>query len=219
MLDIPDAPILDKASLIGGCVRLPLTIDAIRLQNEVENLPPSVWGHSGGRVGPHSVAEALFLRGFAPAEGDLPVEDRPVLALLPYVRETLATLLATPLRCLLARLPAMATVRPHRDLPPYFSKTLRLHIPVVTHREVYMYASGLCYRMATGEVWALNNSATHAVWNAHPTKARTHLICDFLGDPGLLDLIARGNRHLGERIPDVTDHVMNFLPAHAALDN
>jgi len=218
MLDIPGAPILDKASLIGGCVRLPLTIDANRLRNEVESLPPSVWGHSGGRVGPHHVAEALFLRGYAPAQGDLPVEDRPELALLPYVRETLATLLAAPLRCLLARLPAMATVRPHRDLPPYFSKTMRLHIPVETNREVYMYASGLCYRMAPGEVWVLNNSATHAVWNAHPTKARTHLICDSMADAGLLDLIARGNRDLGEQINEVADHVMSFLPTHAARD-
>lgn len=215
MLDIPGAPILDKASLIGGCVRLPISIDANRLRDEVERLPPSVWGHTGGRVGPHGVAEALFLRGFAPAEGDLPIEDRPELALLPYVREIMAALLAAPLRCLLARLPAMATIRPHRDLPPYFSKTLRLHIPIVTHGEVYMVASGLCYRMAPGEVWALNNSATHAVWNAHPTTARTHLICDFLGHAGLLDLIARGNRDLGERIPKVTDHMMKFPPTHA----
>ena len=216
MLDIPDAPVLDKASLIGGCVRLPLSIDADRLRAEVDRLPPTVWGHSGGRVGPHGVAEAVFLRGFAPAEGDLPIDDRPELALLPYVRATMAALVATPLRCLLARLPPMATIRPHRDLPLYFSKTLRLHIPVVTHREVYMFASGLCYRMAPGEVWVLNNSATHAVWNAHPTQARTHLICDFLGGAGLIDLIVRGDRHLGEYIPKVTDHVMSFLPAATA---
>jgi hypothetical protein len=216
MLDIPDAPILDKASLIGGCVRLPLSIDADRLRGEVERLPPALWGHSAGRVGPHGVAEALFLRGFAPAEGDLPVEDRPELSLLPYVQEILEALSAPPLRCLLARLPALATIRPHRDLPLYFSKTLRLHIPIVTHREVYMFATGLSYRMAPGEVWALNNSATHAVWNAHPTQARTHLICDFLGDAGLLDLIARGDRDLGEDIPEVTDHVMKFQAAHGA---
>jgi len=216
MLDIPGAPVLDKASLIGGCVRLPLVIDVDRLRGEVEELPASLWGHSGGRVGPHGPAEAVFLRGFAPAEGDLPVEDRAELARLPYVREVIAEMMAAPLRCLLARLPPMATIRPHRDLPLYFSKTLRLHIPVVTHREVYMFASGLCYRMGAGEVWALNNSATHAVWNAHPTQARTHLICDFLADSGLVDLIARGNRHLGENIPEVTDHVMSFLPSSAA---
>jgi len=46
-------------------------------------------------------------------------------------------------------------------------------------------------------VGALNNSATHGVWNAHATAARTHLICDFLPDPELLVLLARAERELG----------------------
>src|SRR5271170_697630 len=198
MLDIPGAPYLDKAALVGGCVRLAVSVDAQRLMDEVRRLPGDVWGSAGGRVGVHRAAEALFLRGHAPAEGDLPVTDRPVLDLLPYIRSIIEGLLAAePLRCLLARLPADTVIAPHVDRAPYFSKTLRVHMPVETNESVYMVADGLSYSMAEGEVWVLNNSGVHAVWNAHPTRARTHLIWDCLPSPSLLGSLAKGERGLG----------------------
>ena len=58
-------------------------------------------------------------------------------------------------------------------------------------------AAGSLSACSPGEVWALNNSATHGVWNAHATEARTHLICDFLPSPELLGLLARAERDLG----------------------
>ena len=143
MLDLPGHAILDKAVLIGGCVRLRAHVDAERLRSEVANLPASLWGTTGGRVGVHSAAEAVFLRGYAPAEGDKPIEDRPALDRLPYVREIIQSFIpATPQRCLLARLPAGASIAPHIDRAPYFAKTLRLHFPVETHNEAWMVAAG-----------------------------------------------------------------------------
>ena len=207
MLDIPGQPALDKTSLVGGCLRLPLRIDAARLRTQVLSLPPSLWGTTTGRVGVHRVAEALFLRGHAPAEGDKPVEDRPPLKDLPYVGTIISELIpAAPLRCLLARLPPGASIAPHIDRAPYFAKTIRLHIPVETHELARMLAAGLCYVMQEGEVWALNNCASHAVWNAHATLSRTHLICDFLPSAGLLELLARGERGLGRHEPEVDRH-------------
>lgn len=88
-------------------MRLPLKIDAHKLRGEITALPDSLWGSTGGRVGVHKVSEALFLRGFAPAEGDKPIADRPALNLMPYLRFIIEQVLpAVPLRCLLARLPA-----------------------------------------------------------------------------------------------------------------
>jgi hypothetical protein len=177
MLDIPGAAVLDKLALIGGCLRLPLAVDAERLRAEVEALPASVWGTTGGRVGVHSKAEAAFLRGYAPAEGDKPIADRELLASLPYARSLIEALIpATPLRCLLARLPPGVSIAPHIDRAPYFSKSIRIHVPVVTHELAWMVAGSLCYLMRPGEVWALNNSGPHAVWNADAKLARTHLI-------------------------------------------
>jgi hypothetical protein len=217
MLDIPAAPYLDKDALVGACVRLPLTIDSQRLLEEVTHLPGSEWGTRGGRVGVHKSAEAIFLRGYAPAEGELPVEDRPVLAQLPYARFIIEqTIPAPPMRCLLARLPAGGVIARHIDTPPYFGKTLRVHVPVETNDAVFMVSRGLSYCMRAGEAWMLNNSAEHAVWNAHPCRTRTHLICDFLASPALLELLARGERDLGERRADIEAHTRKVHPAEAA---
>jgi len=208
VLDLPGQPVLDKNALVGGCVRLPVQVDGARLKAEVAALPASMWGGAGGRVGVHSAAEALFLRGHAPAQGQLPIEDRPALDLLPYARTIIEELLgAPPMRCLLARLPADTVIAPHIDRAPYFSKTLRIHVPVETHELSWMLCAGEGYLMREGEVWALNNCAVHAVWNEHPTLSRTHMICDFLASPALLDLLERGERTLGRPMPEVERHV------------
>ena len=210
MLDIPGQPVLDKQALVGGCVRLALRIDAERIRTEVAALPTSVWGTTGGRVGVHRKAEALFLRGSAPAEGDLPVEDRPALSELPYARYIIEELIpATPMRCLLARLPAGLVVSPHIDRAPYFGKTLRVHVPIETHDLAFMWSAGLCYSMKAGEVWILNNSALHAVWNADASLARTHMICDFLPNAALLELLTKGERNLGTVCEEVAAHIMS----------
>jgi hypothetical protein len=207
MLDLPGQPVIDKSALVGGCLRLPLQLDAQRLAAEVAALPSSVWGTTGGRVGVHQAAEALFLRGYAPAQGALPIEDREPLALLPYAREIMTKLIPAPAqRCLIARLPAGASIAPHIDRAPYFSKTLRLHFPIESHDRAWMVAGGLCYLMKPGEAWALNYSALHAVWNADPQRSRTHMICDFLPTPALLQMLATGERDLGRRVEVVERH-------------
>ena len=207
MLDLPGHASLDKGAVIGGCIRLPFAVDAERLRAEVNALPAALWGTTAGRVGVHSAADALFLRGFAPAEGWKPIDDRPPLEQLPYVQQIIRDLIpAEPQRCLIARLPGGATIRPHMDQAPYFSKTIRIHVPIETHDKVWMLSSGLAYTMKAGEIWALNNSATHAVWNADRHAARTHMICDFLPSSALLSMLARGERDLGQRIPEVEAH-------------
>jgi hypothetical protein len=219
VLDLPDQPVIDKLTLVGGCVRLPLEIDAGRFKAELNALPLSMWGSSGGRVGVHMAAEAIFLRGYAPAQGNMPVEDRPALAHLPYARSIVHELIgARPMRCLLARMPADTVIAPHIDRAPYFSKTLRLHFPVESHDQAWMLCAGLGYLMRPGEVWVLNNTAEHAVWNAHPSLSRTHMICDFLPDAALLNLLARGDRTLGRPMPDVEARVRSAPPAKVMAD-
>lgn len=207
--------VIDKTTLIGACARLPLRVDAARLSAEVEALPDSMWETRAGRLGPHDAARAIFLRGYAPAEGrHLPIEDRDAFAQVPYAREIITQLLpASAQRCLLARLPAGAIVPPHSDIGPYFLKTIRIHVPVITHSLAWMYCDGRVFHMLPGEVWALNNSAQHAVWNADETLSRTHMICDYLPTPALLDLLARAERDLGEVNADVKNRLLAEMPA------
>ena len=208
MLDLPGQPVLDKGRLIGGCARLPMTVDAASLREEVARLNPGLWGSRGGRVGVHRVAEAVFLRGHAPAEGDLPIEDRPALESLPGIRDLIERQIgAPPQRALLARLPPGAIVLPHIDRAPYFAKTIRVHVPIETHPRAWMVASDLVYYMGEGEVWALNNSAMHGVWNESSDQSRTHLICDFLLSPSLGQQLADADRNLGLLRTEVLQHL------------
>lgn len=208
MLIVPGHPLLDKNRLIGGCTRLGIAVDAALVQAEVAALPAHFWGTRGGRVGVHRPAQAVFLRGHAPAEGNLPIEDREALAFLPTIRTLIhERMQAAPLRCLLALLPGGAVISPHMDQAPYFGQTIRVHVPVVTHPQMWMYCADRSYHMEVGEVWALNNSTVHAVWNADAECARIHMICDFLPSPALIDLLVRGERHLGVDRPEVRAHL------------
>lgn len=212
MLALPGQSFLDKSALIGGCMRLALNFDAARLAAEMDALPPAAWG-TGGRVGVHRSAQAFFLRGHAPSKGDLPIEDRPALSSLPYISEIIHQLIpAPPMRCLLARLPGGARVPAHIDRAPYFAQTIRLHIAVTSHERVFMYCAGRRYVMRPGELWALNNSAPHAVWNADPKRARSHLICDFLPAAPLLAWLAAGDRELGENAADCEGLAATSMP-------
>jgi hypothetical protein len=219
MLDIPGAPYLNKDALIGGCTRLPIRVDSQRLFEEVQRIPASAWGTRGGRIGVHSVAEAIFLRGFAPAAGNLPIEDQPILSSLPYIQSIIGQMIpAPPLRCLVARLPPGGIIRMHRDQAPYFGKSLRVHVPVETNESVAMFCAGWCYHLACGEIWVLNNSADHAVWNADTSHSRTHLICDFLPSAALIDLLRRGERHLGTHRPEIEHKTRPIATGTAGRD-
>lgn len=200
-------PNVDKDLLIGGCVRLPLPIDIERLAREVLQLPDNMWGTRGGRVGVHQPTEGVFLRGHAPIEGPLPIEDREPLNHLPYVRSLIEDIIpAPPLRCLLAKLLPHGMIRMHVDNGPYFLQTLRLHVPVVTDPLVAMVCNGLVYRMQPGEAWALNNSTFHGVLSDWALP-RLHLICDFAPTPELCDLIRAGEHGLGRVEPQITQRV------------
>jgi Aspartyl/Asparaginyl beta-hydroxylase len=214
VLDLPDQPLIDKARLVGECVRLRTRIDPLLLKQEVDALPATLWGGTAGRVGVHQNAEALFVRGYAPAEGELPIEDRPVLERLPYLRSLIRTVIgATPLRCLLARLPAATSIPLHVDRPPYFGKSLRLHLPVETNPAVFMLSGRSAYSMSPGEIWVLNNSAMHGVINAHADHARTHVICDFLPSAALLESLRVGERGLGIDEAELARRMGQLRPA------
>lgn len=96
-------------------------------------------------------------------------------------------------------------VNPKQSQHP--GQTIRVHVLIVTHPEMWMYCGDHSYHMAAGEVWALNNSTVHAVWNADPDQARIHMICGFLRRPALIDLLVHGERDLGLDRPEVEAHL------------
>lgn len=201
MWSLPGHPLLDKGALIGECVRLRLHVDAAALLAELQSLPDEPFGGTSGRIGVHGAAQALFLRGHAPAEGPLPIDDREILAHLPRMQALIGRELpGQPQRCLIASLPAGVRVPLHIDQAPYFDQTIRLHIPLESNERAFMVAGESSYVMRVGEVWALNNSALHGVWNADARRTRVHLICDRTPDEALLAALRSAERGLGRRI-------------------
>lgn len=136
-------------------------------------------------------------------DGENPIEDRQALGQVPsigaWIRECIP---APPMRCLLARLNPGATIAPHVDRADYFSRTVRIHVPIFTDPAVLMVCRGRAFHMREGEVWALNNSNQHAVLH-DGTRPRTHLICDFLPTPELEAPILSGERALDVDVPDL----------------
>ena len=109
------------------------------------------------------------------------------------------------MRFLMALLTPGAVIAPHIDQADHFSKTNRLHVPIVTSDAVWMYCGGQCFRMRTGEIWALNNNTTHGVVNADADCERIHLICDFLASAELVTLLGNGERGL-DRLCEPCSH-------------
>ena len=194
----------DKDKLIGFCSRLPIRIDDELFTKEINKIPAKKWKGTGGRVGVHSQVEAIFLRGFAPAEGDKPIENRSILKTLPFTHYLIHRLIpAKPQRCLLARLKPDAQVGAHTDNGEYFKKYIRVHFPVTTNPTAMMLCGDRAYHMKPGEIWTLNNSgAMHSVVNPDKNQSRMHMICDFESTDDLIALLKFSNKNLGTPISE-----------------
>ena len=211
------AEFVNKEEVIGGCSRLPIQLDAERLQGEIRGMNSSHWGTTGARIGVHTQVQAVFLRGYAPAEGDKPIVDRAALDEVPYARELIYEVIPAPVqRCVIALLKPQGHVRLHADEGEYFTRHIRLHFPVLTNSQVVMFVAGLSYRMRPGEIWALNNNAQHGVMNRHPTEARAHIIADFVPTAELLQLLAQSSKGLGVQDEATLSQLKDFRQQHRA---
>lgn len=186
-----------------GAIRLPYRFDADRLAAEVRTVGEAGW-NGGGRSAPAFAGTgAIFLKGYAAAEGNPSLAEREPLAQMPYARELMYDLLpSAPQKCVLSWLPPGVDVGLHVDQGEYFRRTLRVHFPVFTNDAVTMYF-GAAHHLRPGEVWLLNNCAPHGVENAHPTDARVHMICDFLPTTALLEIARRAEQPRGREAPEL----------------
>ena len=194
---------VDKHTLVGGCSRLDMQVDADRLAAEFETIPDDGLGQPG-RARQSAPKGQCDLPAWLCAGRGLQARRGSFDPGVPAVYEELIneTIGTKPLRCLLARLGPGDWIRQHVDYGPYFDKTVRIHVPVMTNDHVDMYVHEHCYHMQVGEVWAINNLARHAVCNGDDSIYRTHIICDFLPEPDILERVARADKNLGTLLPN-----------------
>ena len=80
-------------------------------------------------------------------------------------------------RLLLAELPPLSRIRPHRDGGIAMSETFRCHVPVLTHPDVMFMIDDRGYHLEAGRIYHIDNMRRHGVDNRSPTR-RVHLICN-----------------------------------------
>lgn len=181
-----------------GAIRLNVTFDHEAIAAETADLPYQQAPQRHPR-NHHSVKVVALRR----QEGE-EFKDQPTFKeRLPKTWDMLHNLLpSTPNRALLGQLAADSYISIHSDRGKYFQDHIRVHFVIRSNPKVRVYGAGYFYSMLPGEVWALRNLAEHGVMNEDPDLTRLHLISDFDPTPELLQMLAEGQKDLGQKDPE-----------------
>jgi aspartyl/asparaginyl beta-hydroxylase (cupin superfamily) len=111
-------------------------------------------------------------------DGNTNYQDTIFLEQSPYLKEVLDQIHCPLLAVRLLKLDAGAQIKEHRDAELHFEKgEIRLHIPVITHDDVYMYLDNERVQPKEGECWYMNFNLPHSIRNESPVN-RIHLVID-----------------------------------------
>ncbi len=104
----------------------------------------------------------------------------PILAQCPYFEEIIESFHCPKERIRLMRLEPGKKILKHTDPGDAWALgKVRLHVPVVTHEEVYFYLDGERVVMRPGELWHCDFSRPHWIENRGPV-ARVHFVLDLV---------------------------------------
>jgi hypothetical protein len=200
-------------------LRLPLYCDVARMQQEVSALASEFWrphynpmNHEGEWCAlplyaidgnPHSI-----LATHVGASSTATYQPTPLLEGCPYLFSLLQTLQFPKRAVRLLRLDAGALIKEHSDVQLACEEGgVRLHLPVQTNEQVEFHLDGERIRMCEGDLWYLNLTLPHRVYNMGITN-RIHLVIDGEMNTWLAEQFAR------------TDIVMrkDFEPAPPSYD-
>jgi kumamolisin len=203
MYQKPHAPSPHALAKPYALLRLPMTVDALALAEEIGAAPlnwlPSQWKwHLGtyfcilraGAEGRHPGSALINGTGVDTAD----------LRRLPRIRHFLDT--AFPVPAALAWIglsPANSRIHTHIDNTAHWDEHHRIHVPLVTTPAARLCIGSRFQHFPLGTVWALNNSVPHGAINAGPD--RLHLVLDLPSTPEVEDLLARAEPVKGELDP------------------
>jgi hypothetical protein len=169
-------------------VKLPLRFDADALEAEVRALPASAWvPHATGFPGNEAV-RLVTPAGRPTDEFEGPMAPTENLARCPYVRQAMAELDGVWGRSRLMGLGAGAEVPVHVDSHYHWRTHLRIHVPIITNRQVEFTCGDETVHMAPGECWVFDSFRWHEVHN-RGSERRVHLVLDTVVTEHLWDLI------------------------------
>ena len=173
---------------------LNVNIDVLRLFNEIVGLGENPWiPHSFHKTG-HDVIPLLSTNGDLYAYGGTPNNalvppflPTAHLEKMPYTKELIYSFGSTPQRVRIAKIGKGQIIKPHRDLHPNWYNKVRVHIPIVTNRNLLFHVwetspilnqkDRTDFHMNTGTAWVFDTWRAHAVTNFSEDH-RVHLIID-----------------------------------------
>ena len=87
-------------------------------------------------------------------------------------------------RIIITKLKAKKQIDPHIDSGIGLELSKRVHIPIITNKNVFFYVGSEEKNMKRGEMWEINNQKLHYVKN-ESGEDRVHLIVDYFPQSGL----------------------------------
>ena len=97
----------------------------------------------------------------------------------PYMNEIIDSFKCHKLRTRLMKMEPGTVIPEHSDTQGWFRGIARLHIPIITHDEVYFFVNGKRAKMNEGEIWYTDVTKPHSVRN-ESNVTRVHLVIDLL---------------------------------------
>jgi hypothetical protein len=177
---------------LPDCLRLPFNFEPDLLRADLDRLSSTDWTAHFVRQNYEGDWSVIPLRG--PAGATHPVmmiysdpacedfDDTPFLLDCPYFQHVLSQF-RCPLRSVrLMRLARASFIKEHVDHDLSFEDGMvRIHIPVVTNKDVTFLLNGRRLYLQAGEAWYLRLSDPHSVSNYGVTD-RVHLVIDAVVD-------------------------------------
>jgi len=171
--------------------RLPVKFDVERLRAEVTALPATAWAKHPNDISGNTSLRLISVGGSENDDVDGRMSPTPHLLASPYLQQVLASFGVVWSRSRLLRLSANHGVPQHADINYHWFYRTRLHIPILTHRDVQFYCDDESVHMGAGEAWIFDNWRLHRVEN--PVNAeRVHLVADTSGTAAFWKLVGSG---------------------------
>lgn len=116
---------------------------------------------------------------FAFSNSDAKLLETPLLKKCLYFKKVIKSFKSPILSARLLRLGVGAEIKPHRDHElGYENDNFRLHIPIITNKEVKFILDETNLKMLPGQCWYTNVNYIHSVRNEGKSD-RVHLVIDF----------------------------------------